>query len=447
MARLIVDPTAPSRREIEVPRSILCIGRDPSNDVVFADAMVSRRHAVLEYRGNRYYLRDCNSSNGSLVNGDRISERCLRDGDLVAIGSARMVFRDDAPPASADGKVVRHPSAPVRVCPQCEAEYAEADAFCRQCGGRLGQPAVRAKVVCTGCGGIVALPASFCNACGSTLPEAARPAEDPDAAPLPEPDPEPELEETREDGVAGDPAPPERALPAPDGPAADELPTVETSQDPVVALSPPSSAAPRPATSPVPPAGRASAAAAASPSPSAGVAPRPRAPRRPAPVPRPVVPPRHERASPDAELDRASPDAGLDHRALGGLLDLVAVGLAQSVLLAPVAVYWWSRELPVGPVPLALTLGVVIVAGLLGAGYFVYFWGVRGATPGKRLAGVAVEADDGSYPIGIPRALARLLGYLVSGALLGAGFAMILVDGRGLHDRLAGTRVVRRREG
>jgi uncharacterized RDD family membrane protein YckC len=39
----------------------------------------------------------------------------------------------------------------------------------------------------------------------------------------------------------------------------------------------------------------------------------------------------------------------------------------------------------------------------------------------------------------------RLLGYLLSGALLGGGFLLILLDGSGLHDRLAGTRVVRRR--
>ena len=75
MAKLIVNPTSSSRREIPLTRTLMSIGRDPSNDVVLPDAMVSRRHAVIEYRGSQYLLRDCNSSNGSLVNGDRVSER------------------------------------------------------------------------------------------------------------------------------------------------------------------------------------------------------------------------------------------------------------------------------------------------------------------------------------------------------------------------------------
>jgi uncharacterized RDD family membrane protein YckC len=147
--------------------------------------------------------------------------------------------------------------------------------------------------------------------------------------------------------------------------------------------------------------------------------------------------------------DPPAPDADLDRRALGGLLDLIGVWFFQALALLPVALYWWSRELPRGAedvsvLPLVATGLVIPAAGLFGAAYFVYFWGIRGATPGKRLAGVAVEAEDGTFPIGAPRAAARLLGYLVSAALLGAGFAMILFDGRGLHDRLAGTRVVRR---
>src|SRR5574341_1652384 len=109
MAKLIVNPTSSSRREIQLPKTLLSIGRDPSNDLVLPDAMVSRRHAVIELRGSTYFLRDCNSSNGSLVNGDRVSERSLRDGDLVAIGTARLLFRDDLVAEDAAGKVIHHP--------------------------------------------------------------------------------------------------------------------------------------------------------------------------------------------------------------------------------------------------------------------------------------------------------------------------------------------------
>src|SRR5437899_11683234 len=142
------------------------MGRAPSKDVAVPDVMVSRGHAVIEYRGSQYFLRDCNSSNGSLVNGDRVSERNLRDGDLVAIGTARLLFREEAEDSGA--KVVPHPSAPRQVCPTSQADYRKGDMFCRQCGASLA-PVAPARVVCTSCGTAVLLPARFCNACGQVL--------------------------------------------------------------------------------------------------------------------------------------------------------------------------------------------------------------------------------------------------------------------------------------
>ena len=169
MAKIIVNPTSSARREFALSRTLVSIGRDPSNDVVLPDAMVSRRHAVIEYRGAQYYIRDCNSSNGSLVNGDRVSERSLRDGDLVAIGTARLLFRDDLGLDEPGAKVVLHPSAPRQQCPACQAEYRKGDLFCRQCGGAVAS--APPKSVCNSCGTAVLLPARFCNACGQVLPD------------------------------------------------------------------------------------------------------------------------------------------------------------------------------------------------------------------------------------------------------------------------------------
>ena len=157
MAKIIVNPTSSSRREIPLSRTLMSIGRDPSNDVVLPDAMVSRRHAVIEYRGSQYFLRDCNSSNGSLVNGDRVSERTLRDGDLVAIGTARLLFRDEVT-EEGSGKVVQHPSSPRLQCPACAADHRKGDLFCRQCGASLA-PAAPPKAVCASCRTVGPLPA------------------------------------------------------------------------------------------------------------------------------------------------------------------------------------------------------------------------------------------------------------------------------------------------
>ena len=99
MAKLILHGASSSRQEVTLHRSLLSIGRDPSNDIVLADRTVSRRHAVIERRGGQYYLRDCKSRNDSTVNGDRVAERGLRSGDLATIGATRLVFWE-APPAA-----------------------------------------------------------------------------------------------------------------------------------------------------------------------------------------------------------------------------------------------------------------------------------------------------------------------------------------------------------
>ena len=94
--------------------------------------------------------------------------------------------------------------------------------------------------------------------------------------------------------------------------------------------------------------------------------------------------------------------------------------------------------------PILVSLAMVPIAFVLGAAYYVVFWGLKGATPGKRVLGLAVAAEDGTTPIGMSRATLRLLGYLASSLLLGIGFLMIAFGGTALHDRIAGTRVVRR---
>jgi len=71
--------------------------------------------------------------------------------------------------------------------------------------------------------------------------------------------------------------------------------------------------------------------------------------------------------------------------------------------------------------------------------------GLTGLTLGKWATGLRIERNDGGE-IGIGRAFLRhFIGYPISFALLGLGFliAAVSVHGRGLHDMIAGTIVVR----
>jgi pSer/pThr/pTyr-binding forkhead associated (FHA) protein len=48
------------------------LGRDQANDIVLEDKLVSRRHAVIQKIEEEYFLQDLGSTNGTMVNGQRI---------------------------------------------------------------------------------------------------------------------------------------------------------------------------------------------------------------------------------------------------------------------------------------------------------------------------------------------------------------------------------------
>jgi uncharacterized RDD family membrane protein YckC len=436
MAKLIVNPTSPSRREVALGRTLLSIGRDPSNDVVLPDAMVSRRHAVIEYRGSQYFLRDCNSSNGSLINGDRISERGLRDGDLVAIGTARLLFRDDLVAEDAAGKVIHHPSAPRQQCPSCGQDYRKGDVFCRNCGATLA-PDVPARTICSACGTAVPLPARFCTHCGTQLggdhePPAAE--EERPAPPAAAAEPESALEDLVAEPVA---AAANGMVPRASAAA---FPSRVPTPEPVPQPSPPTGSAPSVIEGP-PTLSPAMRSAVMEPPPDEE--PRDEPPLREAEPPPPVL---HA----DAPTSKTPVvPAGAVPRLLAFLADLAIVGAGQALLSLPVMAYWTRARADatadIGFLPIFLSVALVALAAVLGAVYHVYFWGVKAATPGKRLLGLVVQGRDGRQPIGIGRAALRLLGYGVSGLVFGIGFLMIAFGDGGLHDQIAGTRVVRRK--
>jgi hypothetical protein len=65
----------------------LTIGREAGNDLLVADMTVSRRHCVLIREGDKVIVRDEGSANGTLVNGERVTEKTLAAGDRIQVGS------------------------------------------------------------------------------------------------------------------------------------------------------------------------------------------------------------------------------------------------------------------------------------------------------------------------------------------------------------------------
>lgn len=76
-----------------IPNEGLSIGRSAENDLRIPDGTISRQHARIERRGDTFVVVDLNSANGTFVNGQRVQQHLLQDGDEIRVGQVRMRFR------------------------------------------------------------------------------------------------------------------------------------------------------------------------------------------------------------------------------------------------------------------------------------------------------------------------------------------------------------------
>jgi uncharacterized RDD family membrane protein YckC len=130
-------------------------------------------------------------------------------------------------------------------------------------------------------------------------------------------------------------------------------------------------------------------------------------------------------------VDMKNPSyVGFGKRFLAAILDGIIIGIPASII----------------------QLVLLFVAGIVSATYLVelgaaaliiYLDGMKGGTPGKLILGMRIVNEKGNY-IGIPMAILRYIGKIVSSIILGIGYLMIFWDKRkqGLHDKIAKTFVV-----
>ena len=78
----------------ELARDIVMIGRAPSNQIVIDHPTVSDQHAVLLRTGDSYSLKDLNSTNGTQINGDFVTDAELKEGDTIRFGSVVGVLQE-----------------------------------------------------------------------------------------------------------------------------------------------------------------------------------------------------------------------------------------------------------------------------------------------------------------------------------------------------------------
>jgi adenylate cyclase len=93
VAALVLFEKDNTTHRFVIEKNETTIGRRPENDFLIANVMVSGKHAKLTQQNNQFYLTDLNSTNGTFVNGVRISSPTeIKHKDHVNLGAVDLVF-------------------------------------------------------------------------------------------------------------------------------------------------------------------------------------------------------------------------------------------------------------------------------------------------------------------------------------------------------------------
>lgn len=90
-------PTAilelPDGSEFPLTGAVAKLGRHPDSTIVLSDPNASRHHAEIQPDGDGYILVDLGSTNGSQINGRKVTRHRLVDLDEISVGSISLIFR------------------------------------------------------------------------------------------------------------------------------------------------------------------------------------------------------------------------------------------------------------------------------------------------------------------------------------------------------------------
>jgi pSer/pThr/pTyr-binding forkhead associated (FHA) protein len=93
MAKLLIHESN-GIREFEIVDEEIRIGRELDNTLRISDVSVSRHHALLRRAPQGFVIQDKQSANGVIVNGNRVEEALLMDGDQFLLGQIQVTFQN-----------------------------------------------------------------------------------------------------------------------------------------------------------------------------------------------------------------------------------------------------------------------------------------------------------------------------------------------------------------
>lgn len=101
MAKLVLTLDDVAINEYPLDKGRITIGRNPGNDILVDDPIVSAKHALVVLNKSPYmtgladvFIQDLKSTNGTIVNGKKIDRCRLKHADVILIGRAYFRFDD-----------------------------------------------------------------------------------------------------------------------------------------------------------------------------------------------------------------------------------------------------------------------------------------------------------------------------------------------------------------
>ncbi len=97
MPQLIASVEGVEIKHVYLQKDRTTLGRAPDNDIVFDNLVVSGHHCVFELKGLAdVYIEDLRSTNGTYINGEMVKRQRLHDGEVIAIGNFKILYRAES---------------------------------------------------------------------------------------------------------------------------------------------------------------------------------------------------------------------------------------------------------------------------------------------------------------------------------------------------------------
>ena len=108
MAKLVVLSAGMTGRTHELKADKTTIGRVEDNAFQIAEPSVSSHHCEVLLRGGEVVVRDLNSTNGTYINGEKVTESVIKTNQVLRVGQIELRLETDVPTTAPAGPAKKH---------------------------------------------------------------------------------------------------------------------------------------------------------------------------------------------------------------------------------------------------------------------------------------------------------------------------------------------------